>query len=109
MDEIGKLFKCKLVSTYHLYKPLHSTITPRGRKVIKILLILKSINFLMIHLTLDFIVLLLSLILLLIFYLLWVCVVVRIWQFVLDYNDLMKIPVVNDRIRDANRNAIRVR
>ncbi|XP_062143476.1 phytyl ester synthase 1, chloroplastic-like [Alnus glutinosa] len=28
---------------------------------------------------------------------------------VLDYNDLMKIPVVNDWIRDANRNAIRVR
>ncbi|XP_062143471.1 phytyl ester synthase 1, chloroplastic isoform X1 [Alnus glutinosa] len=28
---------------------------------------------------------------------------------VLDYNDLMKIPVVNDWIRDTNRNAVRVR
>jgi len=65
---LGKLLKCKLVSTCHfLKKPHHSTITPRGRKVTKILLILKSKNFLMIHLkkptsknALDFIVLLLS-------------------------------------------------
>ncbi|KAM4108575.1 hypothetical protein ACB094_03G054400 [Castanea mollissima] len=30
-------------------------------------------------------------------------------ELVLDYNDLMKIPVVNDLVRDANGNAIRVR
>ncbi|KAK4596211.1 hypothetical protein RGQ29_014310 [Quercus rubra] len=30
-------------------------------------------------------------------------------ELVLDYNDLMKIPVVNDLVRDANENAIRVR
>ncbi|KAF5453905.1 hypothetical protein F2P56_023617 [Juglans regia] len=31
------------------------------------------------------------------------------WQLVLDYNDLIKIPVVKDFIRDANSNMIRVR
>ncbi|XP_061946666.1 phytyl ester synthase 1, chloroplastic-like isoform X2 [Populus nigra] len=30
-------------------------------------------------------------------------------ELVLDYNDFMKIPVVNDYIRDANRNSIRLR
>ncbi|KAK9999532.1 hypothetical protein SO802_019135 [Lithocarpus litseifolius] len=30
-------------------------------------------------------------------------------ELVLDYNDLMKIPVVNDLVRDANKNAVRLR
>lgn len=30
-------------------------------------------------------------------------------QMVLDYNDLMKIPVINDKIREANQNSPRVR
>ena len=30
-------------------------------------------------------------------------------QLILDYNDLMKIPVINDNIRKANQNSAKVR
>jgi hypothetical protein len=44
-------------------------------------------------------------------YLLFYFQVLLLWilQLVLDYNDLMKIPVLNDYIRNATSSSIRIR